>query len=86
MQNSAKAIGLSIIYPMDDQHLANELRKLRRGIQEHVALFVGGAGAIAYDRVISTIGAVRINDMSIFRTELEALRAQQDMLEESEEL
>ena len=84
-QNGAKAIGLSIIYPTDDPHLANELRKLRRGIQEGVALFVGGSGASAYDPVISAIGAVRINDMSTFRTELEALRVQQNASETSEE-
>ena len=60
------------------QHLANELRKLRRGIQEHVALFVGGAGATAYGHVMSSIGAVRIDDMSTFRTELNALRLQQN--------
>ena len=78
VQNSAKAIGLSIIYPTDDPHIANELRKLRRGIQEDVVLFVGGAGAIAYDSVINAIGAVRINDMPTFRTELEALRARQN--------
>ncbi|MYB00159.1 MerR family transcriptional regulator [Candidatus Poribacteria bacterium] len=78
VQNEAKAIGLSIIYPTDDPHLANELRKIRRGIREHVALFMGGAGAIAYDPVINSIGAVRINDMSTFRTELEVLRTQQN--------
>ena len=77
-QNEAKAIGLSIVYPTDDPHLANELQKLRRGIQEHVPLFVGGAGALAYDRAIRAIGGVRINDMPTFRTELEALRAQQN--------
>ena len=77
VQKSAKAVGLSIIYPIDDPDLANELRKLRRGLQEHVAVFVGGAGAIAYEPVINAIGAVRINDMPTFRTELEALRTQQ---------
>ena len=76
VQNGAKAIGLSIIYPTDDPLMANELRKIRRGIQEDVALFVGGGGASAYDPVISAIGAVRINDMPTFRTELEALRVQ----------
>ena len=78
VQNGAKAIGLSIIYPTDDPHLANELRKLRRGIQDHIALFVGGAGANAYDAVINSIGAVRVNNMLTFRTELEALRAEQN--------
>ena len=78
VQNEAKAIGLSIIYPTDDPHLANELRKLRRGIQDHIALFVGGVGANAYDAVINSIGAVRVNNMLTFRTELEALRAEQN--------
>ena len=78
VENSAKAIGLSIIHPTDDPHLANELRKIRGGIQEHVTLFVGGAGAAAYSPVIHAIGAVRIDDLSTFRTELEGLRAQQD--------
>ena len=85
VQNRAKAIGLSIVYPTDDPHLAHELRKLRRGIQEHVALFVGGSGASAYDPIISAIGAVRINDMPTFRTELEALRVQQNASVASEE-
>ena len=78
VQNGAKAIGLSIIYPTDDPHLANELQKLRRGIHEHVALFVGGAGANAYDPVINSIGAVKISDMPTFRAELETLRAPQN--------
>ena len=81
MQNGAKAIGLSIIYPTDDPHLTNELRKLRRGIHEHVALFVGGSGANAYDPILNAIGAVRISDMPTFRAELEALRVQQNRSE-----
>ena len=85
VQNGAKAIGLSIVYPTDDPHLVNELRKLRRGIQEDVALFVGGSGASAYESVIRAIGAVRIDDMPTFRTELEALRTQQNASEASEE-
>ena len=82
-QNGAKAIGLSIIYPTDDPYLANELQKLRRGLQEHIPLFVGGAGAAAYDRVISAVGAVRVNDMQAFRAELQALREQRRVLEGS---
>ena len=78
VQNSAKAVGLSIIYPTDDPNIANELRKLRRGLQEDVVLFIGGAGAIAYDPVINAIGAVRIKDLPTFRTELETLRTQQN--------
>ena len=74
VQNSAKAVGLSIIYPIDNPNIANELRKLRRGLEEDVAVFIGGSGAVAYDSVINSMGAVRINDMPTFRRELEALR------------
>ncbi|MDE0689565.1 MAG: MerR family transcriptional regulator [Candidatus Poribacteria bacterium] len=83
VQNAATAVGVSVIYPTDDPHLANELQKLRRGLQKHIPLFVGGAGAVAYDRVISAIGAVRVNDMQTFRAELQALRVQQKGLEAS---
>jgi len=83
VQNAATAVGVSVIYPTDDPYLANELQKLRRGLQKHIPLFVGGAGAVAYDRVISAIGAVRVNDMQTFRAELQALRVQQKGLEAS---
>ena len=79
VQSGASAIGLSIVYPKDDPHIINELKKIRRGIPEDVTLFVGGAGAIAYDSVIDSMGAVRIEDMPTFRTELENLRAQQNV-------
>ena len=77
VQNSAKAIGLSVIYPTDDPNIRNELRKLRRGLAEDVAVFIGGSGAVAYDSVINSIGAVRVDDMPTFRRELEALRVKQ---------
>ena len=78
VQNSAKAVGLSIIYPTDNPHIADELRKLRRGLEKDVALFIGGSGAIAYDPVIKSIGAVRVNDMPTFCAELAVLRPQQN--------
>ncbi len=76
VENSAKAVGLSIIYPTDDPNIANELGKLRRGLREDVAVFIGGSGAVAYDAVIDSIGAMRVDDMPTFRTVLEAVRAE----------
>lgn len=73
-QKGAKAIGVSIVYPTDDPHLAHELQTLRRGLQDHVAMFVGGAGASAYRPALTAIGAVIVEDMATFCTELEALR------------
>ncbi len=75
-KNDAKAVGLSIIYPIDDPQLASELRKLRHGIQEHVKIFAGGAGANAYTPNLRSINAVIMNDLQTFRTELEDLRYQ----------
>ncbi len=75
-ENSAKAVGLSIIYPTDDPSMADELQKLRRGLGEDVAVFIGGSGAVAYDSVINAIGAVRVDDMPTFRAALEVLRTE----------
>lgn len=83
IQSKAKAIGLSIIYPTDDPRMTNELQKLRRGLHEDVALFIGGTGAIAYDPIIEAIGAVRVNDLSTFRTKLNDLRAKLNIFEEN---
>ena len=71
---SAKAVGLRIIYPTDDPDICNELGKLRRGLEEDVAVFIDGSGAVAYASVIDSMGAVRVDDMPTFRRELEALR------------
>jgi methanogenic corrinoid protein MtbC1 len=73
-QTKAKAVALSVIYPPDDPHLRNELKKLRQLISEEVPLLVGGRAADAYSAVLEEIGAMRIPDMQAFRRKLEVLR------------
>jgi methanogenic corrinoid protein MtbC1 len=52
-QTKAKAVALSVIYPPDDPHLRNELKKLRQLISEEVPLLVGGRAA---DRGFTNLG------------------------------
>ncbi len=56
---SARAVALSVIYPTDDEALADELVTLRRGLPEHVKILVGGQGASGYAEALDEIGAVR---------------------------
>lgn len=73
---AAKAVALSIVYPMDDPQLANELKRLGRQLGKDVALLVGGASAGAYREALDEIGAPFTADVSILRAELQKLRAE----------
>jgi DNA-binding transcriptional MerR regulator/methylmalonyl-CoA mutase cobalamin-binding subunit len=70
----AKAVALSVIYPPNDPHLMAELKDLRRLLGSDVALVIGGRAARSYSSVIEEIGALHIEDLSSFRSQLERLR------------
>lgn len=74
-QLGARAVALSIVYPADDVHLGDELRKLRLGLGEDVVLLVGGRAAVTYGSVLDRIDAIRLDDMAGLRTELESIRS-----------
>jgi len=57
-QKSARAVGLSIVYPPDDAGVAAELRRLKPLLPEDVTILVGGRAASSYRSVIDEIGAV----------------------------
>lgn len=69
-----KAVALSIVYPADDPHLYDELKRLRRILPKTVAILVGGRAAKAYDDVLASIGAVKPAGIAEFRTTLATLR------------
>ena len=73
-QTKAKAIALSVVYPLDDPMLATELRRLRQLIPEEVPIIVGGRATGAYREVLNQIGAVVVHDMAEFRGKLDELR------------
>jgi hypothetical protein len=65
---NADAVALSIVHPTDDVRVASELRALRAGLAERVALVVGGAGARAYAGVLEEIGAQRLPSIAALRS------------------
>ena len=73
--NKSRAIALSIVLP-DDAHLKNELGRLGQLLPDNVALLVGGRAASHYSDTLREIGAVRLQDLKGFRTELDSLRTE----------
>jgi hypothetical protein len=70
-----RALALSIIYPQDDPHLGQELKRLRRLVPAEVALLVGGRAASAYGNVLSEIGARLLADLPSLRAAFSDLRS-----------
>ena len=73
-QTTARAVALSIVYPADDPHLPDELRKLRRLMDPETALILGGRAAKPYVRALGEGMVHSLPDMPAFRAELRALR------------
>lgn len=74
LHTGARAVALSIVYPSDDMRLHDELKKLRAYVPNDVLILAGGRAAEAYDKVLESIGAVRLDDMLSFRNFLEEVR------------
>ncbi len=70
----AQAIALSLIYPVDDPQLADELRALRRLVPDNAAIIVGGQGAGGYRPVLEEIGALWLPDAGALRSTLQLMR------------
>ncbi len=76
IQNKARAVALSIVYPVDDEHLPAELDKLRRYLPPEIKIIVGGRASHAYDEALKGIGALRSKDLKEFYVHLDSLRAE----------
>ncbi len=57
VRTGARAVALSIVYPVDDPHLPAELAALRRSLPEGVEIVVGGRAAPAYRAALAEIRA-----------------------------
>ena len=53
----AAVVALSIVHPIDDRQLPDELRALRVGLPRSTKLIIGGSGMPAYASVIDEVGA-----------------------------
>jgi methanogenic corrinoid protein MtbC1 len=74
VHSNARAVALSIVYPVDDARLPGELRKLSGFLPPHVTLLAGGRAIEQYASVLSQIGAVAVHSLMDLRLELEQLR------------
>jgi len=69
-KTGARALAISIIYLLDQHHLVEELRKLRRYVGKALPLFVGGRAVEVHMQVLKEVNAKYISDIDQFREEL----------------
>jgi len=69
-RTNSKTISLSIVYPIDDERLFEQLRRLRSLLLNDVKILVGGRGSLSYLSVLTEINAVTIKDTSELRTKI----------------
>jgi DNA-binding transcriptional MerR regulator/methylmalonyl-CoA mutase cobalamin-binding subunit len=62
-QLGARAIGLSIVCPADDEGVAAELLRLRRHLGESTGLILGGRSAHRFELAATQAGAVLVDDL-----------------------
>lgn len=58
-----RAVALSMVYPLSDPQVADELRLIRREIGAGVGLIAGGGGAASYAEVLKEVGAETLDDL-----------------------
>jgi methanogenic corrinoid protein MtbC1 len=63
-QTSAAAVALSVIYPPDDPHLAQEISTLRRMLGPDIVLMIGGRSRNGYRETFESVDAVILDDYS----------------------
>jgi MerR family transcriptional regulator, light-induced transcriptional regulator len=73
-QNQVRAVALSLVYPEDDPNLPGELETLRKYPPGDAKIVVGGRAAASYEEVLERIGAIRMDSLSDFYHQLDALR------------
>jgi len=74
LQNQAKAVALSIVYPDDDPALPGELANLRRFLPPHVQILAGGRAANSYAAALREVKAIHPTSLLELSQVLEDLR------------
>lgn len=73
-QTNARVVALSIVYPVDDVRLPDELRRLRAQMPKDTVIIVGGNGSAGYAHALEEVGAIRPQNLDDFRVNLQKLR------------
>lgn len=73
IQNGARAVALSIVYPEDDPHLKAEFARLRELLPTMV-IVAGGRAASAYRDALEKIDAIQASDLAGLGEILDRLR------------
>lgn len=73
-QIGVQAIALSIVYPVADAVLADELRRLHSELGPRTPILVGGRASGKYSEVLSEIGAIDSKDSATMREALATLK------------
>ncbi len=63
----ADAVALSLVYPVADPAVGDELRRLRAALPPRVGLVIGGSAAPSYAEVLREIGAELLPSLSALR-------------------
>lgn len=75
VKSGARVVALSIVYPVDDPRLPDELERLRVMLPDGIEILVGGRAAGGYAESLEAIGARTCGDLPTLYRELEQLRA-----------
>ncbi len=73
-QTGARAVALSIVFPLDDLDLPIELKELRKKLDPAIQILIGGRGARHYKSAIKQIGGTTIADLPALRAALNQIR------------
>jgi DNA-binding transcriptional MerR regulator/methylmalonyl-CoA mutase cobalamin-binding subunit len=74
LQNHARAVALSLVYPEDDARLEGELTRLRELLPPEIKMIVGGRAMRAYKGTLEKIGALQATDLTHLCLALDELR------------
>jgi MerR family transcriptional regulator, light-induced transcriptional regulator len=74
LQNQARAVALSIVYPEDDPNLPQELENLRKYLPPATRVIAGGRAAETYGNALKRIGAIQTKELRELYGHLEELR------------
>ncbi|MBA2241802.1 MAG: MerR family transcriptional regulator [Chthoniobacterales bacterium] len=69
-----RAVGLSIVFPPDDEPLRRDLRKLGELLPKGCALLIGGRASSGYEDILREIKAIRVEKLEDLFPVLESLQ------------